>query len=293
MVRLRRAWVVSGCLVGGILSWGCQVHPITKAPVPKEIDILPVEHLREYVIGFPVHVAITVRALPNVSFNMLPFADFLNLRASIGVEITSRSGGEPVRYQPKPFIDPDSGKRGSKLAPGESRRMLADVSMYFTHVTEGEYETRFYYVETDAIYPAASVMMRFRKPTASESALLKEAAADRPEFSSWGAWTITCPSKLYDAEVTAENPLRFNLLLRRLLCAAEPPERADPAILDVLTGLYGPEGNALKAELYRARGGEARYQELRSQILSETPGLLWWMRMTDGGGAFIKSLRVI
>jgi hypothetical protein len=267
------------------------VHPITKQPVPEELDIFPVEHLPEYVLGFPVHVAITIRARPDTTFNMLPFADFLNTRSCIGAEITSRGGGELVRHQPKPFIDPDSGRRGGKLAPGETRRMLTDVSLYFEHVTEGEYEVRFLYIETDAIYPAKPIVLRFRKPTSAESELLATAAADRPNFATWGTWTITCPKNLYEGTITAESPLRFNLLLRRLFCGAEPPDQADPRMLDVLTGLYGPEGRALQAELYRARANETTYNELRSQLLLDTPGLLWWVRMIDGPGAFLKSLR--
>jgi hypothetical protein len=72
--------------------------------VPAELDIMPVEHLPEYVIGFPMHVAITIRAHPNVSFNMLPVADFLSLHACIGAEIRDSGNGEPVRYMPKPGV---------------------------------------------------------------------------------------------------------------------------------------------------------------------------------------------
>jgi hypothetical protein len=253
---------------------------------------MPVEHLPEYVIGFPMHVAITVRAHPDVSFNTLPFADFVSLNSCIGAEITGQHGGEPVRYQPKPHLDPQSGKRGSKLAPGESRRMLADVSPYFNGISEGEYQVRFSYIETDGIYHAPAVTLRLRRPTTAESALLESAAADRPNFPTWGMWTITCPKTPYDGPVSADNPLRFNLLLRQIFCGPQSLDRFDPALLDVLTGLYAPEGRVLEAELYQARGDSDRYQKMRSRILLDAPGLGWWTRMIDGGGAYLKSIRI-
>ena len=257
-----------------------------------ELDIMPVEHLPEYVIGFPMHVAITVRAHRDVSFNTLPFADFLNLYACIGAEITGPGGGEPVRYAPKPRLDPQSGRRGSKLAPSESRRMLADVSPYFDGMAEGEYRVRFSYIETDGVYHAPAVTLHLRRPTAAESALLASAAADRPDFPTWGTWTITCPKTVYDGPVTADNPFRLNLLLRQMFCGRQSLDRFDPALLDVLTGLYAPEGQALQAELYQARGNTARYREIRARILLDTPGLGWWIQMIDGGGAYLKSIRM-
>jgi hypothetical protein len=259
--------------------------------VPAELDILPVEHLPAYVIGFPVHVAVTVRAHPGISFNMLQFADFLNLRSCIGAEIENLRGGEPRRYTPKPFLDPQSGRRGGKLRPGESRRMLVDVSPYFVGIAAGEYRVSFSYVETYGVHSALPVTLRFRQATAAESALLVAAAPDRVNFETWDRWTITCPESLYSGPIAPDNPLKLNLLLRRLFCGPEPLNRFDAAVLNVLTGLYAPEARALRAELYQARGDTEFYQQIRAQILVDTPGLGWWIRMLDGGGAFIKSIR--
>jgi hypothetical protein len=105
-------------------------------------------------------------------------------------------------------------------------------------------------------------------------------------------WTITCPKTLYDGRVAGDNPLRLNLLLRQMFCGPESLDRFDPARLDVLTGLYAPEGHALQAELYQARGDVAKYLEIRSRILLEAPGLGWWTRLIDGGGAYLKSIRI-
>ena len=80
-------------------------------------------------------------------------------------------------------------------------------------------------------------------------------------------------------------------MVKRLLCGAAPLHEADPAALNVLTGLYAPEGRALQAELYRLRGDGERYDAIRSGLLRETPGLAWWVRMIDRGGSYLRSLR--
>jgi hypothetical protein len=257
--------------------------------VPPGLDILPVDHFAEYVIGFPMHVAITVHASSRVRFNALPFANFLDLRSCIGIEFVEDKGGEPIRYSPKPMIDPQSANRGGPLAPGESRRMLVDVSPYFAAAGEGKYRVQFSYIETDGAHAAPPVVFRLRQPNQAESAAL--VSADRSRFPTWGQWTTVCPKTLFNGPIGADNPLRFNLLLQRVLCGPTPLDRVDPSVLDVLTGLYAPEGRALQAELALARGDHSRYEQIRSQLLALAPGLAWWIRMTDGGGAFLKSLR--
>jgi hypothetical protein len=269
------------------------MYPTKEASGPADIDILPVEHLSEYVAGFPVHVAITLRAHRDISFNALQFADFLNMRSCIGAEIVSLRGGEPRRYKPKPILALQAGKSGGKLGPGELRRMLVDVSPYFAGIAEGEYRVRFSFVETYGVYEAPPVTMRFRSPAPVESALLAAAAPDRENFETWDAWTIACAEAAYDGPIASDNPLKFNLLLRRLFCGPGSLDQFDPAALGVLTGLYAPEGRALQAELYQARGDTDRYLHVRGRILVDTPGLGWWIRMIDRGGAFIKSIRLV
>jgi hypothetical protein len=95
-------------------------------------------------------------------------------------------------------------------------------------------------------------------------------------------------------EVTAKNPLALDLILRRLFYGPERLDRVNPTILDVLASdeLYEPEVKALTAELYLARGDLEQYQQLRAEILRDTPGLAWWMRVLDQGGGYLKTFRM-
>jgi hypothetical protein len=254
--------------------------------------IAPVQHLAEYVIGFPMYVAITVASPPNLTFNGLRFADFLDLRQCIGAEIAG-PGGYSASYQPATPGDVRPGERTGRLARGESRRMLVDVSPYFVRAVEGPYSAQLSYLEANHVYIAPTVTFALRQPAASERTLLESAAPDRPSFVTWGQWSTHCPAVLYKDAIGHDNPLRFNLLLRRLLCGAESLRQVNPATLDVLTGLYTPEARALQAELYRIRGDRDRYDAVRSDLLRETPGLAWWVRMIDDGGSYLKSLRFL
>jgi len=287
-------WLWLILLAGIAAGEGNQLmYPQTQKPMIAGLDILPVEFLPEYVIGFPVYVAITVRARPNSVFNSLRFADFLNLRESIGLEISRHEGGYSASYEPRPIISQETGGPPERLQPGESRRMLADVSpLVGVGILEGEYDARFSYVSPRTSYAAPPVTLRFRKPTAAESALLAAAAPDRQRFPNWGRWSFTCSHSNYDGPIETDNPLRFNLLLQRLFCGAEPPERVDPRTLDVLTGLFEPEANALKAELYHARNDLEGYQRARAAILRDSPGLAWWIDMLDGGGSYLQTFHV-
>jgi len=259
---------------------------------PIALDIAPVQHLPEYVIGFPMHVAITVISPPNTAFNGLRFADFLDVRDCIGAQIDG-PGGYAANYRPASYANPQTGGHAGRLAPGESRRMLVDVSPYFAQAVEGPYRVRFSYLEAYLAYTASAVSFVLRRPTPRETALLAAAAPDRPSFVTWGQWTTHCPIVLYTDTLAPDNPLRFNLLLRRLLCGAEPLHTVDPGVLDILTGLYAPEGRALEAELRHIRGDRDRYGAIRSRILHEAPGLIWWVRMIDAGGSYLESLRFL
>jgi hypothetical protein len=97
---------------------------------------------------------------------------------------------------------------------------------------------------------------------------------------------------VYTGAIRPDNPLQLDLLLRRLFYGREPLTRVNPALLDVLDGLYRPEREVLQAELYHARGDQGNYLQLRTKILRDYPGLAWWVWMIDEGGAYLKTSRV-
>ena len=255
------------------------------------LEVLPVEHLPEYVIGYPMYVAIAVRAASGTAWNRLRFADFTGLHDAIGVEMIQEAGPGRVRQLPAPVIEPEAGLFPQRLEPGETRRMLADVSPLVGDISEGVWRVRFSYLTPKIAYRAAPVVMRFRKPSAGEEALKNSVAPDRGRFANWSLWSETCGETPVSADrLHSAGPLTLPLLERYLFCGPEPLERIEPSVVDVLTGIYAPEQDALKAELFQARGDRDAYERLRQTILARTPGLAWWVRMLDGGGGYVKSL---
>jgi hypothetical protein len=175
--------------------------------------------------------------------------------------------------------------------------MLTDVSSLIPGtLSPGKYRVRLVYASGRSRYHWAKPFdAAYRNPTPAEESLLSSLAPDRGKFPNWSDWTITRPRQpMETGEITAKNPLALDLILRRLFYGPEPLDRVNPTILDVLANdeLYEPEVKALKAELYLARGDKDQYQQLRAEILRDTPGLAWWMRMLDQGGGFLKSFRM-
>ena len=255
------------------------------------IDQVRVDRMPAYVVGFPTHVAITVRARPDAFLRRLLFADLLDLHECVGAVVADDRGQLRWRYRPKPRVEPEIGEFGDGLAAGEERRMLTDVSPVLGDLPEGNFRVAFAYVSPRTAYQAAPVDIRVRRPTAPEAAILASVASGRAQYPNWALWTQSQDEPVDTAEVRRENPLRLNLLLRQLFFGPTPPPQVDPSMLDVLDGVYAPEREALKAELLEARGDAAGYRAVRSRILRDTPGLAWWMRMIDKGGGYVKSLR--
>lgn len=259
----------------------------------EEFEPPTVEHLAAYVIGFPVFIAVTIRTKPGIAMNAIPAADLIALNECIGVEVRDSAGAVIHTYRPRPLVDPDLGEPGVRLSPGESRRMLTDISPTLGRLMAGEYTLQVSYVIPDAAYHAPPFTVRFRNPTTAEMAMLAAVAPDRAGVANWAIWTTTRPLlPVYTGAIRQDHPLLLNLFLRRLFYGQEPLARLNPTLLDAMEGLYRPEREALQAELYYARGDQEHYLQLRAKILRDSPGLAWWVRMIDEGGAYLKTFRV-
>lgn len=255
-------------------------------------ELLPVEHGPEYVVGCPVHVALTMRARPNAALQNVHFPDFVDLREAVGLEMYRQGGSESVRYSPQASLPDPEELPGEALASGETRRMLVDISpLVGQAIPAGSYYVRLSLAAAGELYSAPPVTLRFRAPTTEEAVALASAAPNRAQAANWALWMTTCTAQsmqLHPALLPG-HPLLFMVLLHRLFCAPDPPERVDPAMLDSLTGLYAPERDALKAELMQVQGSPASFERAREWVTANHPGLAWWMRMLTGGGGYITS----
>ena len=274
--------------------------PLDSPSTSAGLQVASVETHREYVRGFPAYAAVTIAAAAEAPFSGLRFADLVDLSSSIGIEI-KRSDGKMLAHKlPVPRMEENPERVRGILHEGESRRMLTDISQLIPpSATEGEYDARIVYAAARGeFYWSQPFRLKLRNPTAVETQWLSSQAPDRNKALEWTDWTYTHPKyPVYLGEINPENPLKLNLLLRRLFFGPDSLEQVNPDILNVLVAgndskLYEPETWALKAELYRARGDQPKYQECVQNITKRTSGLAWWIRMMDAGGSLLSTFRL-
>lgn len=287
MVAFER--LVAVLVLGLLCSWENQMEARAQLAEDQKLAALPVEHSPEYIIGLPMYVAVTVRAGAGVSFYRLIFGNPVNLRSCLAVEATGP--GKPIRLRPRPVVDETLGRRGEPLYAGESRRMLLDVSPLFEDVSEGEYSVRFTFIAPEASAEAGPVTLRFRRPTRAEESLVRLLAPDRPTFGTWGEWALSAAEHPIAVEAMKDaGPLAFVLALRHLINGSEPLSRVPPEIFDGLQGVYQPERDLIKAELYQQRGDSNSVETLTRSVREKTGGLDWWIKGINENAGLLTSL---
>ncbi|WP_437614882.1 hypothetical protein WMF20_16795 [Sorangium sp. So ce834] len=267
---------------------------------PPGLSLRSLDHDRRYVLGFPLHVAITLCAdRPETCLRRLPRPSWAGNAGAIGVHLArAGTGEEVVRTDPSPVALPEHGTPVFRLCPGACRRMLIDVSSFLpAGIEPGHYTLAVVYVGPPDRAESAPVPIELAAPSAEEQRELVRLAPELARAGSWGRWTILPPEggAPVTGRVEPDDPLRFNRILRTLLYGPESLCDVDPAVLDVLDGVYAPEAQALRAELYGARGDAARLAETAQLIRTTYPGLSWWIERIESGESeigFVRACRV-
>ena len=275
-------------LIGAGPKKGGRMQVETQGVEADGIEFVSVEHFPEYAIGLPVWVALTVRADEDTSFHRLAFADLLNLQSSIGLEMIGPSFTH--RKMPTPVVEEEFGRTPQSLMPGETRRMLADISpLVGPDVPEGEYRIRLTYLSEEFSLKGKPFAVRFRRPDAAEQLLLAFAAG-RPKQSDWAEWMRRCQERsLALTQIPRSSPAALTFVLNSLFCGREGLASITPNALEEIEAIPAPERKALQAELLLARGDTARAVSLQGSILRETPGLQWWMAKLQKGTGYLKT----
>ncbi|WP_437290684.1 hypothetical protein [Sorangium sp. So ce406] len=266
---------------------------------PPGLALRSIDHDRRYVLGFPLHVAITVCAdRPGACIRRLPRASWAGNAGAIGVRLArAGTGEEVVRVEPSPIVIRELGTPVFLLDPGACRRMLIDVSSYLpAGIEPGSYALAIVYAAPPDRVESPRVPIELAAPSPEEQKELRRLAPEIARFGSWGRWTSLPPdggAPVAD-RVEPGDPLRFNRILRYLMYGPDSLCDVDPALLDVLDGVYAPEAHALRAELHAARGDAARFAEQAELIRTRYPGLAWWIDRIEAGQSelgFVRACR--
>lgn len=266
---------------------------------PPGLALRSIDHDRRYVLGFPLHVAITVCAdRPGTCIRRLPRASWAGNAGSIGVRLArADTGAVVVRTEPSPIVLRELGTPVFLLEPGACRRMLIDVSSHLPAGLEpGAYALAIVYAAPPDRVESPPVPIELEAPGPEEQEELRRLAPELARVGSWGRWTSLAPEggAPVSGRVEPGDPLRFNRILRALMYGPEPLCDVDPALLDVLDGVYAPEAHALRAELHAARGDAARFAEQAEIIRTRYPGLAWWIDRIEAGQSelgFVRACR--
>jgi hypothetical protein len=274
-------------------------------PLPA-LGTLRIEHEREYVAGFPVHVAITVVGDPRWNLTRLPLLDFRALSGCIGLVLRDPTSGKTVfEREARPVVDEESTMAFVDLDPGQECRMLIDLSEL---LAEGPpvpdagatWSARVTYAAR-AHFPAmrrdADLVLRIRKPTSLEAHVLASLAPELDRAATWGEWATARPTDpreapLLTSRVDARDPLRYLRLVRYVLFSSTElaaMDLRDFAVLD--GGVYGPDADALRAELLAARGDIAGRDALFAKLRAQTPGMFPQIADIEANATYVGWVR--
>lgn len=255
---------------------------------------LLVEQEDGYVAGFPVYLAVSLRcAEPTATLTRLPHFDWFSTRGAFGVVLSL--GGRVIHTVLPSFkADHGLGGGGLELSQGEVRRSLIDVSGLLPQVlAPGVYSAVLSYGGMLAAAESAPIRLTVRAASPPERDERRALQQEIERRDTWGQWTLLPPLDPTTIVLpkSARDPLRFNKLLRWITYGPDPLEEIDPAVLDVLAGVFAPEAVALRAELLLARGDRAGVKAIVSRIRSHHKGLAWWADALDTGTSNIAWLR--
>jgi hypothetical protein len=265
----------------------CPMSDLAAEPASPSLASLEVETAPEYVVGFPVHVAVTIRAdQPDASLRLLPYADFFKCAGAFGLTlIRAGSGQAVVSVQPRPVVDRSLGIAVFSLPPNQSRRMLIDLSAFLpADLAPGDYQATLAYGPPNMRAVSPAFALRLRAPAREECAELAALLPGVRTIGGWGQWILQPPSDRRDPpKVRKTDPLRFNRVLRWWLFG----ERLEPSLVQALDGIYAPEADALTAELYQVAGDQTKFEQQAQAVRTRHHGLSWWMDDLAAGRGII------
>jgi hypothetical protein len=232
---------------------------------------------------------------PGTGLMGLPLPSWAQNAGAIGIRLVdSDTGKVVVKVEPSPIVLPELGMSIFTLAPGICRRMLFDISAYLNaNVSPEHYDLAVIYAASPHRVESPVVPIELLAPSDTEREELDRCKPVLTRAGSWGRWTNLPPPDGGPVEppTDSHDPLRFNRILRYLMYGPTELSVVDPAVIELLHGVYEPESHALLAELYWARQDAARFAEHAAIIRTSFPGLAWWIERIEAGRSEIAFVR--
>ncbi|HEY8041587.1 MAG TPA: hypothetical protein VIF15_17390 [Polyangiaceae bacterium] len=260
-------------------------------------------HDAEYVAGFPVHVALTLHGDPFVELRRIPRADWRGVRSAVGVKLVDPAAPPDQRLvrmvEAAPIIDDEIVYPRVDLPAAGQVRMLVDLSELLGGAAAppavGAFEATVTYAagRSPAMRRGVDFPLVLRRPTSLEEHTLRALAPLATD--GWGPWAEEKPPEaeglLLTPHVDPADPLRLLRVMRFLMYGPTELADVDPAMFDVLGGVYAPDAEALRAEVLAARGDRAALAKQLALARAATPGLGPWLASIESGTSFLGWMR--
>lgn len=282
--------------------------PIAAAPA------VEVEAFEFYFRGFPMIVAVTCRnPTENRMFGNLPKFNLMSSSAPVEFIFLSEETGREFSLPFSSTANLEVGQgAGFYLPPGESRRMLFDISELEPAVVPGRYRLKARYHREHGYSESASVLTDIVEPSATDRSISTTLRQynDRQE-PSWIAflrynWRTIHISDKVDVgarafprvlnasglSTAARDALALHLFLHRAIYG--PKEVADLNLKNIDAfdrGLLRSEAAVLRYEILHARGDSVAEDALGKEVLADFPGVAWRLEEIREGFGRISYLR--
>jgi hypothetical protein len=248
--------------------------------------------------GYPMLVAVTIGnpvagltyfALPPVErFRVPPPVEFVVTRAGADAgEVLPAEAGESGEDEPK----------GMRLAGGDARRMLFDLSELDPHLVAGPHRLDARYLGP-VVAHANAVSFEVEVPSDDEAAAVARLrASNRAGEASWSAFLTDNFREIEARELDKIPPegraeLAFTLALHRAIYGPLGVDRLDPALFRGLAGVPLDELAVLEHELLAARG-DPNAGALASTILASLPALAYRIEANDRRRGALRIWRML
>jgi hypothetical protein len=252
----------------------------------------------EHVVGFPLFCALTVRCSRASAELVIPEVDVIDDGAVVGFTLEDPAGKVLLARVRTGAVDEDRVTLVT-LHPGESRRMLIDLSASFTEDPPlGAHRLRVRYSAPIGTTESAAHDLLVRAPTEVEMDMLGALDPNKPASMTWGRYLVepgptTAIFQPNVARFLAQPPLRLVWLLRSMI-GGDSPDLWERTTIDRLAkdadAWLVPEREALWAELLALRSDPSLPQHI-AQVRTDHPALDWWMRALEQGTSNLSALR--
>ena len=282
----------------------------TEMVIGEQTDLtISLEAFPEYLIGFPMIVAVTCKnTTERASYYALPDCDLWRATGAVEFRFVSGEGREMV-LPSEPSATGEDPPEGFDLEPGESRRMLFDISGVSPSLSSGNYELSAKYSLPKGVAHARPVKVTLVAPEPLDSAIaltlrsnndLNEPSWMNFVLYNWRTVFVVSPPAdtqqlpYVDASrlsPRAKEALAFHFFLHHALYG--PKKVGELSVKDVAAFSHGPlegEASLLRLEVLIVRGDRSA-PSVQKELSTTWPGLKWRIDEISQGAGFLTTAR--